>query len=52
MNNHTLVIYDFDIMFEILKEIESQLNFKLTKVTKNNLKDFELITEKNYIIIS
>ena len=52
MNNHTLVIYDFDIMFEILKEIESQLNFKLIKVTKNNLKDFELITEKNYIIIS
>ena len=37
MNNQTLVIYDFDIMYDILEEIESHLNFKLIKISKNNL---------------
>ena len=52
MNNQTLVIYDFDIMYDILKEIESHLNFKLIKISKNNLKDFKLINNKNFLIIS
>ena len=52
MNNQTLVIYDFDIMYDILKEIESHLNFKLTKISKNNLKDFQLTNNQNYLIIT
>ena len=52
MNNQILVIYDFDIMYDILKEIESNLNFKLIKISKNNLKDFKLINNKNHLIIS
>ena len=52
MNNQTLVIYEFDIMYDILKEIESHLNFKLTKISKNNLKDFQLTNNQNYLIIT
>ena len=52
MNNQTLVIYDFDIMYDILKEIESHLNFKLIKISKNNLKDFQLTNNQNYLIIT
>ena len=52
MNNQTLVIYDFDIMYDILKEIESHHNFKLIKISKNNLKDFKLTNNQNYLIIS
>ena len=52
MNNQTLVIYDFDIMYDILKEIEIHLNFKLIKISKNNLKDFQLTNNQNYLIIT
>ena len=52
MNNQTLVIYEFDIMYDILKEIESHLNFKLIKISKNNLKDFQLTNNQNYLIIT
>ncbi len=52
MNNQTLVIYDFDIMFEIFKEIENNFSFKLKNVTKNNLEDFKLTNKDNFLIIS
>ncbi len=34
MNNQTLVIYDFNIFYEMLKEIEIYLNFGLINVEK------------------
>jgi hypothetical protein len=37
MNNQTLVIYDFDTLYQILKEIDNYLNFKLINIDKNNL---------------
>ena len=52
MNNQTLVIYDFDIMYDILMEIEDQLTFNLINISKNNLKDFNLNNNKKYLIIS
>ncbi len=52
MNNQTLVIYEFDIMYDILKEIESHLNFKLINISKNNLKDFNLTNNQDHLIIS
>ncbi len=52
MNNQTLVIYDFKILYEILKEVEEHLNFSL--INNDNLIDAELQTKKNqnYLIIS
>ena len=32
MNNQTLVIYDFKVLYEILSEIENHLNFNLIKI--------------------
>ena len=52
MNNQTLVIYEFDIMYDILKEIECHLNFKLINISKNNLKDLNFNNNKKYLIIS
>jgi len=52
MNNQTLVIYDFNIMFEILKEINNHLNFDLINVPKNKLEYFNLSNNKNFLIIS
>ncbi len=50
MNNQTLVIYDFKILYEILSEIEERINFNLIntkKITDLNLKNLD-----NYLIIS
>ncbi len=52
MNNQNLLIYDFNIIFEILKEIESHLNFKLINVTKNNLEDYKLRNNNNFLVLS
>ena len=50
MNNQTLVIYDFKILFEILTELESHINFSLLNVKK--ITDLNFKTLENYIVIS
>ena len=50
MNNQTLVIYDFKILYEILTELESHINFSLLNVKK--LTDLNYKTLENYLIIS
>ena len=49
MNNENLVIYDFKILYEILNEIESHLNFSLISI--NKITDLNLNTKDNYLII-
>ena len=52
MINQNIIIYKFDILFNILNEIKEDLDFEIIKVSKEeNLKD---ITDrsKNYLIIS
>ena len=52
MNNQTLLIYDFKILFEILKELESQLNFKILYIDKNsNIEEYKN-KEDSCLIIS
>ncbi len=50
MNNQTLVIYDFKILYEILTELENHINFSLLNVKK--LTDLNYKTLENYLIIS
>ena len=50
MNNQTLVIYDFKVLFEILTELESHINFSLLYVKK--ITDLNFKTLENYIVIS
>ncbi len=50
MNNQTLVIYDFKILYEILNELENQINFSLLNIKK--LTDLNFKTLDNYLIIS
>ena len=52
MNNQTLVIYDFDTLYQILKEIDNYLNFKLINVDKNKLDQRNLFDMDNFLIIS
>ena len=50
MNNQTLVIYDFKILYEILSELENHINFSLLYTKK--LADLNFKTLNNYLIIS
>ena len=50
MNNQNLVIYDFKILYEILREINNYINFKLISVDK--ISDLNLIDQNNYLLIS
>ena len=51
MNNQTLVIYEFNILYEILKELENYLNFDLINCKNNEILKINK-KEINYLIIS
>ena len=50
MNNENLVIYDFKILYEILREINNYINFKLISVDK--ISDLNLKDQNDYLLIS
>ena len=50
MNNQNLVIYDFKILYEILREINNYINFKLINVDK--ISDLNLKDQNDYLLIS
>ena len=52
MNFKTLIIYEADILFEILDEIKEKLNFSIIKTDEKNLSKINLNDLKNYQIIS
>ncbi len=52
MNNQTLVIYDFNVLYEILKEIDKNFSFDLIKIKKNMLVRENIINQDNFLIIS
>ena len=50
MNNQTLVIYDFEVLYQILSEIQDQINFTLINITKISELNFK--NKDNFLIIS
>jgi len=52
MNNQNLIIYDFQDLFDILTEVENNLNFKLININKNEISKLDLTKLENYLVIS
>ena len=52
MNNQNLIIYDFQILYEILNEIEENLNFKLFNIAKEKLYEIQFENLNNFLVIS
>ena len=52
MNSKTLIIYDYQILFEILNEISESLNFKIIQSNKEEYNDLKLNFKNDYLIIS
>tara|TARA_Y100001935_G_C17096592_1_gene403876 strand:- start:153 stop:713 length:561 start_codon:yes stop_codon:yes gene_type:complete len=52
MNSKVLIIYEYQILFEILDEIKESLNFKIIQSKKNNYNEIKSDPKINYITIS
>ena len=52
MNSKILIVYDYQILFEILNEIKENLNFEIIKLNKNELNNTKLDQKSNILIIS
>ena len=52
MNSRILIIYEYQILYQILNEVGESLNFEIIQFNKKNLKEFKDNPESNYVIIS
>ena len=52
MNNQTLIIYKFSYLYQVLKEVECELNFKIVEYFDEQILKNEIKSVKNYLIIS
>ena len=52
MNNQKLIIYDFNELFHILKELQKEINFEVINVKKNQLSNILLKIKSDYLIIT
>ena len=52
MNPKILIIFEYQILFEILDEIHKSLNFKVIKCNKNEYKNIQFDPKNDYLVIS
>ena len=52
MNPKILIIFEYQILFEILDEIHKSLNFKIIKCNKNEYKNIQFDPKIDYLVIS
>ena len=52
MNLKILIIYEYQILFEILNEIQEKLKFKIIKLNSKEYIDFKHDQKNNYLILS
>ena len=52
MNPKILIVYEYQILFEILNEIQDILNFKIIKSEKDDYKNIKFDPKINYLTIS
>ena len=52
MNSRILIIYEYQILYQVLNEVSENLNFEIIQYSNNDLKDFEYDPKSNYLIIS
>tara|TARA_B100000965_G_C19502434_1_gene718077 strand:- start:406 stop:969 length:564 start_codon:yes stop_codon:yes gene_type:complete len=52
MNSKKIIVYQYDILFEILDEIKEKFNFDVIKVNKENFNKIKYDQKEDYLLIS
>ena len=52
MNSRILIIYEYQILYQILNEISESLNFEITQSNSKNLKELKYDPKNKYLIVS
>ena len=52
MTSKILIIYEYQILYKILSEINEYLNFEILYVDKKKFQELELDKFENYLIVS
>ena len=52
MNIQNLIIYKFDVLYHILKELDEDLNFKILQISNNKILNAEIKKLDDYLIIT
>ena len=52
MNSRILIIYEYQILYQILNEISESLNFEITQSNSEDLKELKYDPKNNYLIVS
>ena len=52
MNNQNIIVYQFNFLYKILKEIEKEIHFKIINISNEKLLTNEIKNLNNYIIIT
>ena len=52
MNSRILIIYEYQILYQILNEISESLNFEIIQSNTNDLKKLKYNPKNNYLVIS
>ena len=52
MNSRILIIYEYQILYQVFNEISESLNFEIVQSNEKDLKEFKFDQKNNYLIIS
>jgi len=52
MNSQILIIYEYQILYQVLNEVSESLNFEIIYSNNKDLKEFKHDPKSNYLIIS
>ena len=52
MNSRIIIIHEYQILYQILKEIDENLNYKIIQSNHMDLKEVKFNSKNNYLIIT
>ena len=52
MNNRTVIFYQFNVFYQIMKELEYDLNLNVIQVEEDDILKDKISVLENYIIVS
>ena len=52
MSIQNLIIYKFDVLYHILKELDEHLNFKIVEVSNDKILNNEINNSSEYLILT